>query len=418
MLGFVLLFNFRFKNLPYSVILPFTPKKQAILTKTSRIWLLFGILFLAINLRPALSSIGPLMDDIGRALRLSDTLLGLLTTLPLLAFGFVSTMTPYFTKRFGLGKTLLASMALLTLGILLRSTLGVFGLYFGTVLLGIAIAFGNVLIPAITKNNFPNKVGLVTSLHSATMSLGASLAAGLSVPLARDLNLGWRGSLAVWSVLSLMAFFIWIPQIKKIKTTKASRGLREAMKNLSGSRLVWKIATYMGLQSLGFYVILAWLPSILMDYGYDAEYGGWMLSLSQVTGILGALIIPVWAASRKDQRLVIGLLILFEVICLIGLMFPDFAPIYIWVSILGFVLGGAFGLALLLIVLRAPDSETAAELSGMVQSIGYFLAAIGPFLVGLIQDLTHEWMYSLGLLVLIACYKLVAGLQAGKDRKV
>lgn len=388
------------------------------MNKTARFWLLFGILFLAINLRPALSSIGPLMDDIGRALNLSDSLLGLLTTLPLLAFGFISTITPYFTKKFGLGKTLLASMALLTLGILIRSTAGVFGLYFGTVLLGVAIAFGNVLIPAITKNNFSNKAGLVTSLHSATMSLGAALAAGLSVPLARDLNLGWRGSLSVWAVLSLMAFFIWIPQIRKVKSTKSTRGLREAMKNLSGSRLVWQIAIFMGLQSLAFYVILAWLPSILIDFGYDAEFGGWMLSLSQATGILGALTIPIWAASRKDQRKVVAFLIFFEVISLIGLMLPTFIPIYIWISILGFVLGGAFSLALLLIVLRAPDSETAAELSGIVQSIGYFLAAIGPFIVGLIQDFTQEWKYSLGLLVLVACYKLIAGLQAGKAQKV
>lgn len=388
------------------------------MNKTARFWLLFGILFLAINLRPALSSIGPLMDDIGRALNLSDSLLGLLTTLPLLAFGFISTITPYFTKKFGLGKTLLASMALLTLGILIRSTAGVFGLYFGTVLLGVAIAFGNVLIPAITKNNFSNKAGLVTSLHSATMSLGAALAAGLSVPLARDLNLGWRGSLSVWAVLSLMAFFIWIPQIRKVKSTKSTRGLREAMKNLSSSRLVWQIAIFMGLQSLAFYVILAWLPSILIDFGYDAEFGGWMLSLSQATGILGALTIPIWAASRKDQRKVVAFLIFFEVISLIGLMLPTFIPIYIWISILGFVLGGAFSLALLLIVLRAPDSETAAELSGIVQSIGYFLAAIGPFIVGLIQDFTQEWKYSLGLLVLVACYKLIAGLQAGKAQKV
>lgn len=393
-------------------------KNQVVLNKASKIGLLFGILFLAINLRPALSSIGPLMDEIGRDLSLSESLLGLLTTLPLLAFGVVSSITPYFTKKFGLGKTLLASMALLTLGIIIRSSDGIFGLYFGTFLLGIAIAFGNVLIPAITKNNFPKKAGLVTSLHSASMSLGAALAAGLSVPLARDLNLGWRGSLSVWAILSLMAFFIWIPQIKKIKSTKSSRSLREAMRNLSGSRLVWQIAIYMGLQSLAFYVILAWLPSILLDYGYDAEFGGWMLSLSQASGILGALIIPLWAGSRKDQRLVIALLVLFEVISLIGLMLPNFIPISIWVSILGFVLGGTFGLALLLIVLRSPDSETAAELSGMVQSIGYFLAALGPFIVGFIQDYTNEWMYSLGLLVLVALYKLTVGMQAGKPEKV
>lgn len=386
--------------------------------KTSRFWLLFGVLFLALNLRPALSSIGPLIDEIGRTFNLSESLLGLLTTLPLIAFGVISTVTPYFTKRFGLGQTLLWSMVLLTAGIVIRSLEGVFFLYLGTTILGIAIAFGNVLIPAITKNNFPNKAGLVTSLHSATMSFGAALAAGLSVPLARDLNLGWEGSLITWAILSFIAIFIWIPQIKKIKNTTTTRSLKVAMRKLSGSRLVWQIAIYMGLQSLAFYVILAWLPSILLDYGYNEEFGGWMLSLSQASGILGALAIPVWAASQKDQRSVITLLIVVEVISFIGLMFPHSFPVYIWIASLGFVLGGTFGLALLLIVLRAPDSETAAELSGIVQSIGYFLAAIGPFIIGLIQDLSNNWKYSLGFLILVSCYKLVAGLQAGKAQKV
>jgi len=393
-------------------------KNRVILTKRSQIGLLFGILFLAINLRPALSSVGPLIEEIGKSLNLSESLLGLLTTLPLIAFAVVSTITPIFTKRFGIGKTLLAAMALLTIGILIRSTNGIFGLYFGTALLGIAIAFGNVLIPAITKNNFPRRAGLVTSLHSASMSLGAALAAGLSVPLATNLNLEWRGSLSVWAILAVFAFFIWLPQIKKIKNSLPTRNLKAGIKNLSGSRLMWQIAIYMGLQSLAFYVILAWLPTILLEYGYSSEFSGWMLSLSQATGILGALIIPLWAGSRKDQRLVIGVLIALEVISLLGLMLPDLAPIFIWVAILGFVLGGTFGLALLLIVLRAPDSETAAELSGLVQSIGYVLAAVGPLLVGVIQDFTQEWNYSLALLIAVSCYKLIAGMQAGKPLKI
>lgn len=393
-------------------------KNQSTLTKQSRFWLLFGILFLALNLRPALSSIGPLMDNIGKSLDLSETFLGLLTTLPLLAFGVVSTITPLFTKKFGIGKTLLGAMALLTFGIVIRSTNGVFGLYLGTTLLGIAIAFGNVLIPALTKQNFPNKAGLITSLHSATMSVGASVAAGLSVPLANRLNSGWQGSLAVWSVLAALAFFIWIPQIKKIKTSKPRRDFKEAIKNLSGSRLVWNVAIFMGLQSLTFYVILAWLPAILMDLGYGSSFSGWMLSLSQATGILGALILPLWAGSRKDQRLMVVVLIALEIVGIIGLMLPDVGLIWLWVSIIGFTTGGAFGLALLLIVLRSSDSETAAELSGIVQSIGYFIAATGPILIGLVQDMTQVWNYSLGILVLLSVYKLYVGLGAGKAQKV
>lgn len=388
------------------------------LNKYSRILLLVGILFVAINLRPALSSIGPLIDMIRQDIGLSDTLLGLLTTLPLIAFGIVSTITPLFTKRFGIGNTILGALILLTVGILVRSIGGIFGLYLGTTLLGIAIAFGNVLIPALIKRNFVHKAGFVTSLYSGIMSLGAAFAAGLSVPLARELNLGWQGSLAVWAVLAVLALLVWIPNIKRITHTSPRRSFKEAMKKLSGSMLVWKLALYMGLQSFAFYVILAWLPAILIERGFDASYAGWMLSLSQATGIIGAIFIPIWAGSRKDQRLVIVSLIIIEVIALFGLLIPGIGLIELWIGLIGMVLGGTFGLALLLIVLRSDDAETAAELSGIVQSIGYLIAATGPFIVGVIYDLTHVWNYSLILLIVVALIKFVMGVGVGRDRKV
>ena len=388
------------------------------LNKDSRTLLLVGILFIAVNLRTALSSVGPLIDMIRQDVGLSDTLLGLLTTLPLIAFGVVSTITPLFTKRFGIGNTLLGALILLTSGILIRSIGGIFGLYLGTTLLGIAIAFGNVLIPALIKRNFPHKAGFVTSLYSGIMSLGAAFAAGLSVPLARELNLGWRGSLGVWAILAFLALIIWIPNIKRINHTPPSRSFKEAMKKLSGSGLVWKLALYMGLQSLAFYVILAWLPAILIDRGFDDLYAGWMLSLSQATGIVGAILIPIWAGSRKDQRLVIVTLIIVEVIALIGLLIPGIGMIELWIGLIGMVLGGTFGLALLLIVLRSDTAETAAELSGIVQSIGYMIAATGPFIVGVIYDLTQVWNYALILLLVIAFIKLAMGIDVGRDRKV
>ena len=388
------------------------------LHKGSRTLLLVGVLFVSINLRPALSSIGPLIDMIRLDVGLSDTLLGLLTTLPLLAFGVVSTMTPLFTKRFGIGNTLLGALILLATGIIIRSAGSIFALYLGTILVGVAIAFGNVLIPALIKRNFPHKAGFVTSLYSGIMSLGAAFAAGLSVPLAIEMDLGWRGSLGVWALLAVFAIIIWIPNIKRIKRLPPNRSFKVAMKKLSGSVLVWKMAFYMGLQSAAFYVILAWLPAILIDRGFDASYAGWMLSLSQGTGIIGALFIPVWAGSRKDQRLVIVSLIVVELIALIGLLLPGLGMIELWVGLIGLVLGGTFGLALLLIVLRSNDAETAAELSGIVQSIGYFIAAAGPFVVGVIYDLTAMWNYALILLIILALVKLVMGLDVGKDRKV
>ncbi|WP_373517947.1 CynX/NimT family MFS transporter [Pricia sp.] len=388
------------------------------LSSPTNILLLAGILCIAINLRPALSGVGPLINDIRQATGLSNSMLGLLTTLPLIAFGVVSTLTPLFTRRFGIGGTLLGAMLLLAVGIGIRSSGGIFMLYFGTLLLGIAIAFGNVLLPGLTKRNFSSNSGFVTSLYSSVMALGASLAAGISVPLAHNYALGWRVSLGVWALLALIAFFVWLPQLPRLKRSEEKRSFLSAMKSLGQSGLAWKIALFMGLQSLTFYVVLAWLPAILQGRGFDAEFSGWMLSLCQATGILGSLAIPTWAGRKKDQRGIIWFLIITELVGLVGLLFPQIGFVPLWVSLIGFVLGGTFGLALLFLVLRSQDADSATELSGMAQSIGYIVAATGPIIFGSIFDLTGSWTYSLLLLILIAAMKLYVGLGAGRPGKV
>lgn len=183
----------------------------------SKLLLIVAILAIAFNLRPALSGIGPLAESIGIDLNLSGASLGLLTTLPLLAFAVISMLTPLFTKNFGVGKTLLGALAILSLGIILRSVFGIVGLYVGTLLIGIGIAFGNVLLPALTKQNFPDRAGAITSLYGSLMAIGAALAAGISVPLAEDYGWGWRGALVIWAVTSLLAFIIWSFQVKHLK---------------------------------------------------------------------------------------------------------------------------------------------------------------------------------------------------------
>lgn len=380
--------------------------------------LIAGILFIAINLRPALASVGPLVSTIRESTGLSNSMLGLLTALPLLAFGVVSMLTTLFTKRFGMAATLAGALLLITIGILVRSIDFIPALYIGTISSGIGIAFGNVLLPSLVKRNFESNSGLITSLYSGVMAIGAATAAGISVPLAQNEVFGWRGALGVWALLSFAAFFIWLPQVWRIKKAKKHRNFLKAMKHLTRSALAWKVAIFMGLQSFAFYVILAWVPDILQSRGFDASYSGWMLSLSQGTGVLGSLLIPIWAGRKKDQRSIILILVLLEAISLVGLMFPQAGLVPIWVSLIGFALGGSFGLVLMLIIFRSEDSETAAELSGMAQSIGYLIAATGPILFGSIFDLTGNWSYSLAFLLVIALLKLYMGLGAGKPGKI
>ena len=386
--------------------------------KKKRFLLLAAILLVAINLRPSLASIGPLIDDIRTSTGLSNLLLGLLTTLPLIAFGIVSMLAPIFTKKFGIGRVLLSALLLLTIGILIRSLDWLPALYLGTFLLGIAIAFGNVLLPTLTKQNFPSNAGIITSLYSSTMAIGASLAAGISVPLAHQFNLGWQGSLRVWAGLSFLAFCVWIPQSWRLKKANSDRNYLQSMKNIMRQKLAWKVALFMGLQSFTFYVILAWLPTLLIDRGYNDESAGWMLALSQATGIFGSLAIPYIAGKQTDQRAVIAYLIVLEVLSLFGLLIPGFAPAFIWIGIIGFVLGGTFGLALLFLVLRSSDTETATELSGVAQSVGYIVAATGPILIGSLFDYTGSWNYPIIALIIIAFAKLFMGLEAGKQGTV
>lgn len=394
------------------------PTKKEKSFSRNDILLIIGILFIAINLRPALASVGPLVSHIRTATGLSSSMLGLLTTLPLIAFGVVSSLTPLFTRRFGIAGTLFGALFLLAIGIGIRSIPGILPLYLGTLLFGIAIAFGNVLLPSLTKRNFSTRSGFVTSLYSSVMAIGASLAAGVSVPLADGTNLGWRGSLAVWAILAVIGLLLWIPQLSRIGISDQKRSYRAAMKALGKAPKAWKIAFFMGLQSLTFYVILAWLPAMVQSRGYDADYAGWMLSLSQATGIIGSIIIPLWAGKRKDQRHIVIVLMLVEIIGVLGLLLPTLGFIALWVSLIGFVLGGTFGLALLFIVLRSKDSDTATELSGMAQSIGYVIAATGPIVFGSLYDFTGGWTTSLLLLLVIIVLKMYMGIGAGKPGKI
>ncbi|SHF71782.1 MFS transporter, CP family, cyanate transporter [Fodinibius roseus] len=382
------------------------------------ILLISGIVLISLNLRPALASVGPLIGAIRETTGLSNTMLGLLTTLPLLAFGVLSTLTPLFTRRLGIEGTIAGALGLLTGGLFLRVIPTHAALFGGTLLIGIAIALGNVLLPSIVKRDFPNHSGIMTSVYAGMLGLGAAVAAGVSVPLAFDFNWGWHWSLGAWGVPSAIALIVWLPQLKKLTLSRHEKSFLAALKDLGHSKRAWQVAFFMGLQSLAFYVILAWLPEILQDRGLTANAAGWMLSLSQGMGVLGSLVLPYWAEKRTDQRPLVWMLLVLEIVSLAGLLYPEAFLVGLWVSLIGFSLGGSFGLALLFIVLRTSDSETATELSGMAQSVGYLLAAIGPTLFGALHDLSGAWFIPLLFLFVVAILKLISGLGAGKPETI
>lgn len=378
--------------------------------------LVTGIISIAFSLRPALAAVGPLVSHIRIDTGLPNVLLGLLTTLPLLAFGMISMFTSLLTRRWGIETILAGALVLIIGGTFLRVLNPEVALFGGTILIGIGIAFGNVLLPSLIKRDFPDKTGTMTSLYSGVLGIGATLGAGISIPLSKVV--GWRWALGAWALPAVLALIVWLPQLKFQTMPQKHRSFKISLKELGNSLLAWQVALFMGLQSLAFYVILAWLPEILQSRGMTPAEAGWLLSLSQGMGVIGGIIIPVWAEKLKRQHKIIWVLTVLELISLLGLTIPDAPLAAVWVSLIGFTLGGSFGLALLFIVLRTVDTETATELSGLAQSIGYLLAAGGPALFGLLHDLSHNWVVPLLMLFVVLIAKFIFGLGAAKPQEI
>lgn len=367
-------------------------------------------------MRSPLSSVGPLTEFIQAGLGLSHSMIGLITTLPLICFAALSGFTLYFTQRFGLETVLGAALFILTVGTVGRAFANIPALYTGTLFLGIGIAIMNVLMPSIVKRDFPKHSGFMTSLYSGVMGIGATLGAGLSVPLAHATN--WQFSLGSWAVLSFLGFLFWIPQLRNRTKPKNPVHIFTAIKKLGASPVAWQIALFMGLQSLIFYAVLAWLPEILIERGMTPTKAGLVLSISQGTGILGSLIIPLIAGRFKDQRRIVWVTGALEIIGITGIIITDTFLVSTWAGILGFGLGGNFSLALLFMVLRADTAEITTGLSGMAQSAGYFIASFGPILFGLVHDLTNSWQIPLYSILMVAGLQFTAGLGAARDRVI
>jgi CP family cyanate transporter-like MFS transporter len=381
--------------------------------------LVLGIVLLAANLRPALTGVAPLIGQIRADTGVTNGVAGLLTTLPLLAFGLLSPIAPRVARRFGMERTLLASLLVLAVGTLLRWAGAIAALFLGTIILGAAIAVANVLLPSLVKREFPEHAGLMTSVYSTSLGISAALAAGVSVPLAQLDGIGWRGALAVWAVPALLAAVAWLPQLGRSDhpadpSARSSPGVRDLWR----SPLAWQVTLFMGLQSLSYYVTLTWLPEILQAEGMSAARAGWMLGLSQAVAIVTMFLAPMIAERRSSQRGIVVVAISVSGAGALGLLVAGSTTSTLWVVLLGLGQGASFSLALTFFALRAPDSGHAAALSGMAQSVGYLLAAGGPFLFGVLRDATGSWKVPLTLLLAIAVCLLIAGLGASRDAHV
>nr|WP_304219737.1 MFS transporter [Fredinandcohnia onubensis] len=380
------------------------------------IWvLLLGIIFAGANLRAPLTSVGPIIETIRQDTGMSHTLTGMLTTLPLLAFAFISPIAPKISRRLGLEYTLFGALLLLVTGIIIRFVPYISTLFIGTAVLGIAIAVCNVLLPSLIKREFSNKVGIVTGIYAVSMNLWAAVASGITIPITEGLQLGWRGALASWALLSVVSIVFWIPQLR-VNTQSASS--LDTGGTLWHSRLAWNVTLFMGLQSAAFYIVVTWLPSILHQQGISPSGAGWLLSLAQFASLPATLIVSILAGRFSNQRGLVGLSVIFLLLGYAGLFCGITSLAALSVILIGAGIGSAFGLATLFFILRTQNEHQAAELSGMAQSVGYLLAAIGPTLFGFIHDVTDNWIIPQLILVLGACCLFIVGMVAGSSRFV
>ncbi|HET7478601.1 MAG TPA: MFS transporter [Rubrobacteraceae bacterium] len=383
--------------------------------------LVVGVVLLAANLRPAIIAVASLIGEIRPDAGLSNGTAGLLTTLPLLAFGLLSPVAPRLARRFGMERVLFAGLVVLAAGILLRSQGTVAALFLGTATLGAAIAVGNVLLPAVIKRSFPDRVGLMTSVYVTALAVSAALAAGVSLPISDQLGAGWKTALAVWAIPAFVAAAVWLTQLGRGRQVDGPDGTSGAPGKVSGlwrSALAWQVTLFMGLQSLAYYAALAWLPEILRDGGMGAAGAGWMLALAQTVGIAAMFLAPVLAGRTPSQRGVVVASVALSGAGVLGLLVGGIGLAPVWVALLGLGQGACFSLALTFFALRSADPAHAAALSGMAQSVGYLLAAAGPFLFGILRDATHAWTVPLMLLLTIVVCLLITGLGAARDAQV
>ncbi|MFI9081942.1 CynX/NimT family MFS transporter [Streptomyces sioyaensis] len=387
---------------------------------------ILGVVLASLSMRPALSGASPLLGEISRHFHLAATGSSLVTTLPLVFMGLGSTVAPKLARRWGTETVLCAALVLQGAGILLRVAPALPALFVGCMLIGAAIAPLNVLMPGLIKRDFPGRVTGMTALYSTALTLGATLSAATAVPLEQALG-SWQGSLASCAIPVGLAAAAWFAQAAHARSAAATSAHAAPVRTadigahspkLTRTPLAWQITLFMGAQSLVTYVLIAWLPTIFTDHGMSKAQAGLVFAFSALVQAIGTFVVPVLAGRMRSQRLLAVGVVTLMASGISGLLIAPAAGAWLWAALCGLGQGGALGLALTMMVLRTHDAHTAARLSGMAQTWGYLLAAIGPFALGAMHQATGGWNLPIMLLLVVCAGLAVLGLGAGRDRKI
>ncbi|MFJ4710253.1 CynX/NimT family MFS transporter [Streptomyces anulatus] len=395
-------------------------------------WLLrliaVGLVLAALNLRPAITSLGALLEEVREGLHMSGSVAGVLTSVPPLCFAVFGVMAPRLARRFGAGAVVCAGMAAIAAGLVIRPYIGsTAGFLAASALALMGIAVSNILMPVIVKRWFPDRVGTMTGLYSMALALGTALAAAVTVPVTGALGGDWQTGLVVWAVLAAVAVLPWIvlvrdrtpaPGLPAPTPAASAPSVSEAPAHrITRSRTAWGLACFFGLQATAAYITMGWMPQIFRDAGVSAGTAGLLLAVTMAMGVPLAFVIPRVASRLKQQGPIVVVLGLCGLIGYGGLYLAPAAGAWAWALLLG-VANCAFPLALTMIGMRARSGAGVVRLSAFAQSTGYLISIPGPLLVGVLYQHSGGWGLPIALMAGLMIPQMVAGILAGRDRTI
>ncbi|MES5822618.1 CynX/NimT family MFS transporter [Streptomyces sp. RG80] len=383
--------------------------------------LVLGIVLAAVNLRPAITSLGALLEEVRDGLGMSGSVAGVLTSVPPLCFAVFGVTAPRLARRFGPGAVVCAGMAAITAGLLIRPYAGgTVGFLAATALALMGIAVSNVLMPVIVKRWFPDRVGSMTGLYSMALALGTATAAAVTVPVTDLLGGNWQTGLALWAGLAAAAVLPWLGFVRRPGEAPAeaapAREERPALR-ITRSRTAWALAVFFGLQATAAYITMGWMAQIFRDAGVPASTAGLLLAVTMVMGVPLAFVIPRVATRLPHQGPIVVVLGVCGLAGYAGLYFAPAAGAWAWAVLLG-VANCAFPLALTMVGMRARTGAGVAQLSAFAQSTGYLISIPGPLLVGVLYQHSGGWGLPIALMAGLMIPQTIVGVLAGRDRTV
>ena len=380
--------------------------------------LLAGVALAAANMRPAVTSLASVLGEVRDSLGASSTWASVVTSVPTLCFGAAGIAAPLLARRLGMNRVVGISLAVLTAAMLLRVVDGPWTVLGGTVLVCAAIAMCNVLIPVVVKESFPNRVGMATGLYTTAMAAGGSAGSALT-PWMRHSTGSWQLALATWAVVALAALLVWVPATRRGAGSRQAPGVkvRSEGRSLVRSPLAWAITAYFAMQSLVAYVVMGWMPEVFKGAGMDATTAGALLGVLLLVGVpINMVLPPLVTRTRSQSGWALGLAVL-TASGFVGLLVAPLAAPLLWALLIGVGMS-AFPLALVFISLRTGNAADTGRLSAMSQSFGYLIASSGPFLFGVLHDVTGGWSGSLITVLVIVVAQGVVGVVAGRPRTI